>query len=153
MKPQKRHKALQPLSREHHHGLLLAWKIRAGLDKNVSPNQMQDYALWFYKTHLIPHFDIEESHVFNILGNDHRLIKKALDEHKQIIELFQELEIKPDTIILNTIANTLDNHIRFEERVLFPKIQNVATEEQYNAIERVHHSVVFVDNYKDEFWK
>ena len=25
---QKRHKALQPLSREHHHGLLLSWKNR-----------------------------------------------------------------------------------------------------------------------------
>ena len=32
-KPQKRHKALQPLSREHHHGLLLSWKIRSGFNK------------------------------------------------------------------------------------------------------------------------
>ncbi|CDF79955.1 hypothetical protein BN863_22430 [Formosa agariphila KMM 3901] len=32
-KPLKRHKSLQPLSRDHHHGLLLAWKIRADLRK------------------------------------------------------------------------------------------------------------------------
>ena len=37
-KIQKRHKALQNLSREHHHGLLLSWKIRTGLNKNIEAN-------------------------------------------------------------------------------------------------------------------
>ena len=43
-KPQKRHKALQPLSREHHHGLLLSWKIRAGFSKNIEPKRIKVYA-------------------------------------------------------------------------------------------------------------
>ncbi len=34
-KPIKRSVALKPLSREHHHGLLLSWKIREGFNRNV----------------------------------------------------------------------------------------------------------------------
>ena len=65
-KPQKRHKALQPLSREHHHGLLLSWKIRSGFSKNIEPKRIRTYADWFFKTHLIPHFEMEgNSHLLN----------------------------------------------------------------------------------------
>ena len=60
-KPQKRHKALQPLSREHHHGLLLSWKIRAGFSENIGPKRIKVYADWFFKNHLIPHF-----HLYNL---------------------------------------------------------------------------------------
>ena len=34
-KPIKRHKAIQPLSREHHQGLLLCWKIGKGFEKGI----------------------------------------------------------------------------------------------------------------------
>ena len=56
--PIKRHKALQPLSRDHHHGLLLSGKIRAGFSKNIEPLRIKNYADWFFKNHLIPHFEI-----------------------------------------------------------------------------------------------
>ena len=62
VKPIKRHKAIQPLSREHHQGLLLSWKIRTGLSKGVSTDRIKTYADWFYKTYLIPHFEEEEKH-------------------------------------------------------------------------------------------
>ena len=47
-KPLKRHKALQPLSRDHHHGLLLSWKIRSGFKKNIDVERIKVYADWFY---------------------------------------------------------------------------------------------------------
>jgi len=53
-KPLKRYKALQPLSKEHHHGLLLSWKLRMGFKKNIEIERMKTYADWFYQTHLIP---------------------------------------------------------------------------------------------------
>src|SRR5690606_3210653 len=60
--PIKRHKALQGVSREHHHGLLLCWKIRTGLAKNISPDRIKTYVDWFFDVYLRPHFELEENH-------------------------------------------------------------------------------------------
>ncbi|WP_417619983.1 hemerythrin domain-containing protein [Oceanihabitans sediminis] len=150
-KPQKRHKALQPLSREHHHGLLLSWKIRSGFSKNIAPERMRTYANWFFKTHLIPHFEMEEEHIFTILESDNELVKRALAEHRRLNRLFAETD--NDAKTLSKIEEELEQHIRFEERVLFPEIQKVATEEQMLQIEKIHQPETFVDNLEDEFWK
>lgn len=150
-KPQKRHKALQPLSREHHHGLLLSWKIRTGFSKNVAPERMRTYANWFFINHLIPHFKIEEAHIFTILEEDNKLVKKALAEHRRLKRLFAETD--NDSKTLSKIEEELEKHIRFEERVLFPEIQKVATETQMLEIEKIHQPESFEDNLKDEFWR
>ncbi|TXD83062.1 hemerythrin domain-containing protein [Subsaximicrobium wynnwilliamsii] len=150
-KPQKRHKALQPLSRQHHHGLLLSWKIRSGFNKDVAPARIRVYADWFYENHLIPHFEVEEKYIFPIIGNDHEKVKSALADHRRIKRLFAEKN--EDTKTLSKIEEELEQHIRFEERVLFPEIQKVATEEQLRYIETIHQPEDFVDKSDDEFWK
>lgn len=150
-KPLKRHKALQPLSREHHHGLLLAWKIRAGFNKKVNVDRIKVYADWFFKTHLIPHFEVEETHIFTILGNDNDLVKRALSDHRRLSRLFEQTEDLEKNLSL--IEEELDKHIRFEERILFPEIQKAATEAQFAHIERIHQSEPFEDKLDDEFWK
>lgn len=150
-KPQKRHKALQPLSREHHHGLLLSWKIRVGFSKDIDPKRIRTYADWFYKNHLIPHFEIEENHIFPILEDENELVKRALAEHRRLKRLFEERE--DDTKTLHRIEEELEQHIRFEERVLFPEIQNLATEDEFLHIERSHQPEKFVDNENDPFWR
>lgn len=150
-KPLKRHKALQPLSREHHHGLLLAWKIRAGFNKKVDVDRIKVYADWFFKTHLIPHFEVEETHIFTILGNDNDLVKRALSDHRRLSRLFEQTEDLEKNLSL--IEEELDKHIRFEERILFPEIQKAATEAQFAHIERIHQSEPFEDKLDDEFWK
>jgi iron-sulfur cluster repair protein YtfE (RIC family) len=149
-KPLKRHKALQPLSREHHHGLLLSWKIRAGFSKNIAPERIKVYADWFFKTHLIPHFEMEEQFVFSILESNNELVKKALEDHTLLKRLFEDEDIE---IALNKIEKALDEHIRFEERVLFPEIQKAATELQLLEVEKIHQETDFVDKLDDEFWK
>ena len=149
-KPLKRHKALQPLSREHHQGLLLSWKIRMGLKKNIEPKRIKVYANWFYKTHLIPHFEMEEAHIFTILGKHDKLVKRALADHKRLGRLLN-LDVE-DLKTLNKIEEELEQHIRFEERVLFPEIQKVATEQQLATIETLHNEEAFLDNLDDEFW-
>lgn len=150
-KPMKRHKALQPLSREHHHGLLLSWKIRAGFSKNIEPARMKVYAEWFFKSHLISHFNKEEEHVFSILEKGNELVNRALAEHENLKKLFTEKDDVKNT--LSNIEKALDAHIRFEERVLFPEIQKVATEAELEQIGKIHHEEDFVDNLDDEFWK
>lgn len=149
-KPLKRHKALQPLSREHHQGLLLSWKIRTGFNKNIEPKRIKTYANWFFENHLIPHFEIEETLIFPILEPEHELIKRALAEHRRLKRLFTETE--NDTKNLIKIEEELEQHIRFEERILFPEIQKVATEAQLLHIENVHQPDSFEDNLVDPFW-
>ncbi|WP_339894757.1 hemerythrin domain-containing protein [uncultured Algibacter sp.] len=149
-KPQKRHKALQNLSREHHHGLLLSWKIRAGFSKNIETKRIKIYADWFFETHLIPHFEMEEAHIFTILNEDSDLIKKALADHRRLKRLFTESD--DEAKALSKIEEELDKHIRFEERVLFPEIQKVATEAQLALIEAIHQDDDFIDKLDDEFW-
>lgn len=150
-KPIKRHKALQPLSRDHHHGLLLSWKIRTGLSKNIDTERIWLYANWFFQTHLIPHFNIEETHIFTLLDDKNDLNKKALTDHRRLKRLFSETEKDANT--LSKIEEELEQHIRFEERVLFPEIQKMATERQLALIEEIHQQDDFIDKLDDEFWK
>lgn len=152
--PIKRDELLAPLSREHHHGLLLCWKIRTGFRKNVPVDRIQAYAEWFYKNHLISHFEIEEKYVFSVLGNEHELVKRALREHRQLRRLFEGVREEENS--LGLIEEKLEAHIRFEERVLFNQIQEVATAEELEVIS-VRHSdeggTLNEDEWTDEFWK
>ena len=150
-KPLKRHKALQPLSREHHHGLLLSWKIRSGFSKNIELERIKTYADWFFEHQLIPHFDLEEEHIFPLLEADNELVKRALADHRRLKRLFAETKDVEKS--LHKIEEELEQHIRFEERILFPEIQKNATEEQLALIEDIHDEERFEDNVEDEFWK
>lgn len=150
-KPLKRHKALIPLSREHHHGLLLSWKIRSGFSKNIEVERIKKYADWFFTNHLIPHFELEEKYIFPILEADNDLVKRALAEHRRLKRLFKKEEELEKS--LSKIEEELEQHIRFEERVLFPEVQKFASEEALEIIEKIHHHDQFEDNLDDEFWR
>lgn len=148
--PIKRIDALKSLSRDHHYGLLLCWKIREGIRKNIQPERIKKYADWFWKNHLKQHFEIEEKLIFPILGKQNKLIKRALAEHKDLQRLFENDDSLLKSIRL--IEKELEKHIRFEERVLFIEIQKVVTDEQLKAIGSASNSN-FRDNAEDEFWK
>lgn len=121
-KPIKRSESLKPLSREHHHGLLFCWKIRAGIKKNVEVSRIKKYADWFYQNYLVPHFEVEEKYVFPILGNENELIKRAVSEHAKMKQLFESnAEFEKNS---NLIQEALEAHIRFEERVLQNRFKN-----------------------------
>jgi len=151
VEPIKRSEFLKPLSREHHHGLLFCWKIRAGIKKNVEVSRIKKYSDWFYQNYLIPHFEVEEKYVFPILGNENELIKKAVSEHRRIKQLFESTtEIQKNSSL---IEEELEAHIRFEERILFGEIQKIATAEQLHSIQMNHSDEKFVDNLSDPFWE
>ena len=149
-KPLKRAASLIPLSKDHHQALLLSWKIKTGFAKGVSASRIKTYTDWFYKTHLLPHFEIEEKHIFPILGNENPLIQQALAEHKSLLLLFN------DTLAIETslqqIQVELEKHIRFEERILFNEIKKTATNEELKIIEKSHSDDTFIDNTNDVFW-
>jgi len=148
-KPLKRSKHLKSISHDHHHALLLCWKVREGFKRNISTTRIKRYADWFWQTHLAAHFDVEEKYIFPILGNEHELVKRALTEHRRLKRLFeQETEVWRS---LSLIEEELDSHIRFEERILFNEIQRAATEPQL-AVISAHHRDTLHEDWDDDFW-
>jgi len=148
-KPIKRIEELQPLSREHHFGLLLCWKIRTGIKKNIDFERIKKYIDWFWENHLIQHFETEEKYIFPILGNNHPFVKQAKLEHWQLKKLFKDITEPEKSIIL--IEKKLEKHIRFEERVLFNEIQKIAFSYELEIISK-NHSSEFKENWHDNFW-
>ncbi len=148
--PIRRHQALQGVSREHHHGLLLCWKIRTGISKKITAERIKSYVDWFYKTYLVSHFEFEERHIFPILGNDHPEVKKALADHRRLVRLFTSPENSIKTLV--QIEEELEQHIRFEERQLFNQIQQVANAAQMDTIAKHHNNETFNDITHDPFW-
>ena len=147
----KRHEAMQPLSREHHQGLLLSWKIRTGISKGVSVDRIKGYLDWYYIAHLALHFQAEENYIFPILGNDHELVKKAISQHRRLERLFNSTTELRKSVSL--IEEELESHIRFEERILFNEIQKIATEEQMKMVSDQHPETKFDENTTDLFWE
>jgi len=149
--PIKRNESLKPLSREHHHGLLLCWKVRQGIKLKVEPERIKKYLDWFWLSYLKPHFEVEERYVFPVLGNENELVKQALAEHQRIKRLFESEDDIHKSI--SVIEEELEKHIRFEERVLFNEIQAVATSEQLLQIEIDCSDKRFYENLSDPFWE
>lgn len=149
--PLKRHPTLQPLSREHHHGLLLAWKIRTGQQNNVSSDRIGTYVLWFWNNLLHEHFDIEEKFVFPLLGDQHELVVRAKEEHKRIESLIKSEVV--DHASLSALETELVSHIRFEERELFMRIQDKLSSEDLEAIQLPAGNDVNPDAWDDNFWQ
>ncbi len=145
----KRHIALQPTSREHHYGLLLGWKIREGFKRGIAPERIKAYTDWFWENHLKRHFEFEETHIFPVLGKEHKSIKRALREHSRLRRLFTSTKKLEQN--LHLIEEELTGHIRFEERILFKEIESVASGEQLGLIEK-EHSKKMIDDWADEFW-
>jgi hemerythrin-like domain-containing protein len=53
------------------------------------------------------------------------------------------------------IADMVDEHVRFEERVLFPHLERKLSEEQLESIGSLlqkHHPSLLQDQYEDRFW-
>ena len=153
MAPIKRHEALQQLSRDHHHGLLLCFKIRQGVKKEVDLERIRNYNTYFFKNYLTSHFREEEEHVFPLLGKDHPFIMKALEQHRELEAKFKEGNGNEEQLL--ALADALENHIRFEERELFNFIQEEATEEDLRKLKEVlNHENPNVDaNWTDHYWE
>ncbi len=145
----KRHVALQPTSREHHFGLLLGWKIREGFKRKVAPERIKKYTDWFWENHLMHHFLFEEKYIFPILEDKHPFVKRALREHRRLRRLFTAF--KETERYLYLIEEELTAHIRFEERILFKEVENLASPTQLALIER-EHSKKMITHWEDEFW-
>ena len=145
-----RPRVLKHLSEEHEQVLQLCSRIREGLNRKVETSRIRSYADWFKENYLEPHFEIEESLVFPVLGTNMR-VKRALANHRRIIRLLScSCE---DIKVLNLLEEELSTYVRFEERILYREIGKVSTPEKLAEIEKHHQGISFNDlEWEDRFW-
>ena len=151
----KRNKNLIELSRDHHHGLLLGWKIREGFKRNVAVNDVLQYITHFAAEALFPHFEEEENQVLVFLSEENELRKQVLKEHQEIREMIEICGVSNNADKLLQLASKLDAHIRFEERELFPYMEKVLSDQELDElgdrISAVHQP--YTEMYPNEFWR
>jgi iron-sulfur cluster repair protein YtfE (RIC family) len=138
----KRHEALIPLSRDHHGSLILARLLRSdappykGLPHDAEGKA--EYALKHYREELLEHFDREEKMIPVLMGINptlDSLLACMKTEHQELHSLFNSININRELFNqLDTIGRALESHVRKEDRVIFPLIQESCTEEVLNKL-------------------
>ena len=139
----KRYETIAPLSREHHSALILAQLLKKGAPVYKGlPTTAKDkalYAIEMYRSTLQQHFKKEEALLYLVKGYHDEINKMTLQiikEHIQLTEAFISLD---STIELeekmDALGKALDRHIRKEERVLFPLIQQYCPAEILSGID------------------
>jgi hemerythrin-like domain-containing protein len=137
----KRHKALYNLSHEHKYALVLALKLKyprkplsSILEEEVPilSKELTDV----FENVLRKHFANEETCL--VPGfEQNELMKQMLEEHVKLVGLFRKIADNPEKWDLKTLRDKLnlfgellELHIRFEERELFPMIEESLTEDE-----------------------
>ncbi|WP_185154108.1 hemerythrin domain-containing protein [Fulvivirga sp. M361] len=106
------------------------------------PTLLEDktaYAFDFYNEKLKKHFEVEQQILFpQIAGKDQaldELIREMVQERVHLDNLFMKLQSRNvSEKQLNHLGNTLEKHIRKEERIFFQKIQQVFTSEELDQL-------------------
>lgn len=154
-KPIKRDPAIVTLSREHHSGLQLVWKVRYGITNKIHPKRICSYVLFFIKKELEPHFRDEERYLFPLLKVDDPLRVRAESEHGVIRNLAEAIrQSHSNQALCEQFAKLLELHIRFEERELFNYIQNTIPNDLLAEIgfKLTVNSRVADHKWTDHFW-
>jgi hypothetical protein len=154
--PLKRINPFISYSKEHHFGLLLVWKVRQGIEKEINAERIANYIIYFFETDLDQHFKDEEQLLFTLLAKDNVLRGRAEVEHNKIFNLVKSIKInKQDENLLIEFADVLEKHIRFEERVLFNELQVLISQNKLLKIEnRKGKDAQPMDSlWEDLFWK
>jgi hemerythrin-like domain-containing protein len=154
-KPIKRSSEIAPLSREHHDGLLLCWKIRSGIKNELDAGRITGYVLFYWETHLKAHFLDEEKYLFPLLSADHPKLAQAIREHGELVQQINNLQKTQTYSALSKFADELEAHIRFEERDLFNVIEQLADNVQLKkagaqVAKRMHTTQ---HTWTDNFWE
>lgn len=99
------------------------------------------------------HFREEEQILAPHLPADNELLKQMFDEHENIEALIHINENIPDEALLTNLAQAIDDHIRFEERQLFPYAEKTIPEKELNSIyEQLPKEKVECGKWEREFW-
>ena len=140
----KRSDALRPLSHDHHQGLFAALELKRARAETAASARRA--FIDFFEREGARHFRIEEELLLPAYarhaGSDEPAIARVLTEHVELRRRGQDLQggAEPDLGALRELGERLERHICFEERVLFPMIEEALPQEELErlgaAIER-----------------
>lgn len=131
----KRATELKKFSEDHHHGLVHARRLKmaaTSAEASTAQDAARDF-LAYWQVETSAHFRQEEEVLLPVLvrhgGDLHQdSIVQMLSEHAEIRALVMDLSdgvasenIRPET--LQSIGDRLEEHIRLEERVIYPMIE------------------------------
>jgi hemerythrin-like domain-containing protein len=135
----KRDDSLVPLSHDHHRALVRAQRLRRAADGDVAVRRRgAAQFLSFFADETIRHFRQEEERLFPLLvgASDcaEELLVQALLEHQRLHTLVARVNREViagdvDAALLRQTADLLESHTRFEERRLFPLLEETARDE------------------------
>ncbi|MEK6285735.1 MAG: hemerythrin domain-containing protein [Acidobacteriota bacterium] len=148
----RRNDSLIPLSREHQYALMLCLRIHRGLiEHDADANWLQmkaGVAVRFFEGELAAHFQAEEEVLFPAmreLSGAQQIIDELLVEHgkmRRLIDELRQIELSSLASTLKEFADTLEAHIRKEERELFPIYEQQASPEIVFRVERAIFSLI-----------
>ncbi len=122
----KRSPLLQPLSREHHTALSLAKACeRAAVSGDTGQVETAcQRASKLFLDELERHFQLEETTLLPLLKTEEaeNLVRRTQADHGQLRALQHDLRLN-DRDTLTAFAKILAEHVRFEERALFPALE------------------------------
>lgn len=124
----KRSQALQALSREHHTALTLAKACERAVGSGDSGQigVACQRVIRAFADELEPHFVAEEQSLLPLLktAESQPLVQRTLADHQQLRALLKGLQ-KNEAGALDSFGKCLSAHVRFEERELFPALEDV----------------------------
>jgi hemerythrin-like domain-containing protein len=135
----KRHRVLQDLSRDHHSALVVARRLQgAGGEDAIA---IRDAFLEFWRTAGERHFRIEEEALLPTLaragGAEEPIVSRVLHDHAEIrlnAMLMQSRLLSAP--FQAELGELLADHVRLEERELFPLIEATLTPEALSSLGR-----------------
>lgn len=150
----KRDENLVILSHEHHHGLMFCVRLKKASD--TDSETLRSFVQDYWNNHLSDHFVREEKLLIPFTFNA-SLKNQLLNEHADIKLLVNKItQHKNDEITENAIilSKKVNDHIRFEERILFPWLQRNLNPNELRYIgEELDKIEISGHNYSPEFWK
>ncbi|MDE3132368.1 MAG: hemerythrin domain-containing protein [Acidobacteriota bacterium] len=123
----KRSEALAILSRDHHHALVVAQKLKRA--EAASGDAARAGYLAYWEAEGRRHFQLEEELLFPAYATHgdarHPLLLRALGDHVAIRALTAQLAATPAAppASLHELGAALETHVRLEERELFGVIE------------------------------
>lgn len=151
----KKSKFLVELSKDHHFTLLFCSKINKGLKWGIASNRLKDYVEFFANQYIVGHFLDEEVLLLNRCTDV--LCDQAKAEHAIILEQISNIKTnkQSDSSLYSNLVQSLTNHIRFEERQVFPMLEELlpsATLSSVGEFLAKEHKTMVEENYTDKFW-
>jgi mannose-6-phosphate isomerase-like protein (cupin superfamily) len=128
----KRHRALIPLSHDHHHALVEARRLRRAAESDGDPQDAVAAFVHFFRTSSVPHFREEEESLFPLVAGEDEaqpLVVEALLDHQRLHALAARLQAGDEVrATMRELGRRLEAHVRLEERRLFPLIERLVSD-------------------------